>query len=89
MSKNDGYVATQSITTVAIAEQVTLMSGTEDLVRLTAKRSVFSAEDLEAGRATRDDPVKVIDFLLVGHVDPPIMLAKLMHQGVLVGIRSR
>jgi ribosomal protein S18 acetylase RimI-like enzyme len=85
MSKDEGYVASQSITTVAIAEQMTLVSSTEDLVRLTAKRSVFSAEDLERWRATTDDPVKAVDFLLIGHVDPPTPLTKLLDKGVLAG----
>jgi len=85
MSKNDGYAASQSITTVAIAEQLNLVNSTDDLVRLTAKRSVFSAEDLEAWRATPEEPVKVIDFLLIGHVDPPIRLTQLLEERVLAG----
>jgi len=44
MSKDPQYAASQSITTFAIAEQVALANSTEELVHLTAKRSVFSAE---------------------------------------------
>jgi hypothetical protein len=36
---------------------------TEDLVHLTAKRSVFSAAELDHFNASADDPMKVIDFL--------------------------
>ena len=85
MSKDEAYVASQSVTTVAIAEQISLVSSADDLVRLTAKRSVFSAADLDLWGATPDNPVKVIDFLLIGHVDPPIPLTKLAEEGVLVG----
>jgi len=44
----------------------------------------FSAEELEGWRATRSDPVKVIDFLLVGHVENPITLETLLDAGVFV-----
>jgi hypothetical protein len=82
MSKDDRFAATQSITTVSIAEQVINVSNTEDLIRLTAKRSVFSAEEMAAMDATPSHPVKVIDFLLVGHVQPPVQLATLLSSGV-------
>ena len=82
MSKDPRFAASQSITTVAIAEQASLASSTEDLVHLTAKRSVFSAEELEGFKATPDNPVKVIDFLLVGHAEHPIELDALLEAGV-------
>jgi hypothetical protein len=85
MSKDERYAASQSITTVAIAEQVALANSTEDLVRLTAKRSVFSTEDLKTWGATSDDPVRAIDFLLIGHVDSPITLTTLIAEGILNG----
>ena len=55
---------------------------TDDLIRLTAKRSVFSADDMERMKASRASPVKVIDFLLVGHIDPSIRLGTLVAIGV-------
>jgi hypothetical protein len=82
MSKDPRYAASQSITTVAIAEQVTLSCSTEDLVHSTAKRSVFSAEELERFDATPKNPVKVIDFLLVGHAEHPIELDTLVAKDV-------
>jgi hypothetical protein len=85
MSKDEGYLASQSLTTVAIAEQVTMVENTDDLVRLTAKRSVFSADDLEEWGAAADNPVKVIDFLLIGHVDPLVSLTKLVEQEIIAG----
>jgi hypothetical protein len=82
MSKDESLAATQSITTVSIAEQVTSVSNTDDLIRMTAKRSVFSAEEMDAMAATPADPVKVIDFLLVGHIQPLVQLSTLLNSGV-------
>ena len=82
MSKDEGLAATQSITTVSVAEQVINVSNSDDLIRLTAKRSVFSADEMRAMGATPADPVKVIDFLLVGHIQPPVQLPTLVTSGV-------
>ena len=48
LSKGESYAASQSITTIGIAEQVINVSTVDDLVRHTAKRSVFSADELAA-----------------------------------------
>ena len=82
MSKDERYAATQSITTVGIAEQISLASSLDDLMRATAKRSVFSAVELKQFDASKSNPVKVIDFLLVGHAEHPIGLNVLVREGV-------
>ena len=82
MSKDESYAATQSITTIGIAEQVINVSTVDDLVRHTAKRSVFSAEELVRMNPRPSSPVKVIDFLLIGHLQPAIPLSDLLAQGV-------
>jgi GNAT superfamily N-acetyltransferase len=82
MSKHNSYVASQSITTVGIVEQVIDVMSTDDLVRHTAKRSVFSAEAIRDMEASRTSPVKMIDFLLLGHVQPPVRLDTLVRSGV-------
>lgn len=82
MSKGDGYAASQSITTVGIVERVADASSVEDLIKQTAKRSVFSAEELRAMAPSIDSPVKVIDFLLVGHLEPPVTLNTLLASNV-------
>lgn len=82
MSKDIRYAASQSITTVGIMEQVNNANTTDDLIRLTAKRSVFSADDLRNMRASTDSPMKVVDFLLVGHIKPPVPLNTLLATGV-------
>jgi hypothetical protein len=82
MSKDESYAASQSITTIGIAEQVMNVSTVDDLVRLTAKRSVFSAEDLAAMAPRPSSPVKAIDFLLIGHLQPALRLNDLLAKGV-------
>lgn len=82
MSKDDNYAASQSITTVGIAEQVIDVTKADDLIRLTAKRSVFSAEDMRGMDASTDSPVKMIDFLLVGHIQPSVRVDTLVAKGV-------
>ena len=57
----------------------------DDLVRLTGKRSVYSEAKLAAFDATAHRPVKVIDFLLVGHIEPAIKLDDLRRMGVFRG----
>jgi hypothetical protein len=51
-------------------------------VRHTAKRSVFSVDELGAMNPRPSSPVKVIDFLLIGHVQPPVPLSDLLAQGI-------
>jgi hypothetical protein len=85
MSKDERLSASQSITTVAIAEQVSNVSNTDDLIKATAKRSVFSAEELASMVASVTNPVKVIDFLLVGHSQPAVPLDTLLQERVFNG----
>lgn len=82
MSKDEEYEFSQSITTVGVVEQVTNVCSTEDLVRQTAKRSVFSAEALDEWGASRSKPVKLIDFLLIGHSEAPVPLDVLVKEGI-------
>jgi len=85
MSKDDRYAASQSITTVGIVEQVTNVAAVDDLIRHTAKRSVFTASDLNAMKPCAESPVKVIDFLLTGHIEPPVPLDALISKRVFSG----
>ncbi len=85
MSKSQGMFASQAITTIGVVENWTATSSFEELVRSTAKRSVFSEEELEALLHDRDAPLKVIDFLLIGHLERPVFLEELLATGVLAG----
>ena len=82
MSKDESYAASQSITTVGIIEQVINVTTADDLIRLTAKRSVFSVEDLRGMQASTNSPVRMIDFLLIGHIQPAVRLKTLVGLGV-------
>ena len=85
MSKDERYAASQSITTVGIVEQVTEVTSVEGLIRRTAKRSVFTACHLNAMKPSAESPVKMIDFLLAGHTEPPVPLDVLISESVLAG----
>ena len=84
-SQSPGYVASQSMTSVGIVEAVSQACSLEDLVRLTGKRSVYSETQLAAFDATAEKPVKVIDFLLSGHLEPLMPLAELKKEKVFIG----
>ncbi len=75
----------QAITVLGILESVTLARSTKELMQLTGGRSVYSEEQLDGWRATRERPVKVINYLLVAYIDPPISLSELESMGVVSG----
>jgi predicted GNAT family N-acyltransferase len=85
MSKDESYSASQSVTTVGVIEQVGNITSAEELVKQTAKRSVFSAEDLTGMAPSELSPVKMIDFLLVGHSQPSVPLSRLVSAGIFNG----
>jgi ribosomal protein S18 acetylase RimI-like enzyme len=84
-SKAPNLAASQSITSVGIAERVSQTHDLDALIRLTAKRSVFSERELRGWIDEKPSPVKVIDFLLVGHLSPPMPLETLNAEGVFSG----
>jgi ribosomal protein S18 acetylase RimI-like enzyme len=84
-SLSPGYIASQSVTSVGVVEAVTNATSLEESVRFTAKRSVYSEDQLEGFHATPARPVKVIDFLLIGHLDPLMELTELKDNGVFNG----
>jgi GNAT superfamily N-acetyltransferase len=84
-SKMEGLLASQAITSVGVVERVSQTEDLEELLRLTAKRSVFSEAELREMIEARATPVRVIDFLLVGHLEPVVPLATLKAAGVFKG----
>lgn len=76
---------TQSITSVGVFEDMKLAYSTEELRRLAGGRSVYSERQLIGWKASPDRPVKVIDFLLMGHVFPPMTLPELHYDRVFHG----
>lgn len=85
MSKDEAYAASQSITTVGVIEQVANVTSADELIKQTAKRSVFSAADLTGMAPSPVSPVKMIDFLLVGHSQPSVPLPMLVSAGIFSG----
>lgn len=75
----------QAMTALGILESVTQATSTRELMHLTGGRSVYSEEELAAWKATNERPVKVINYLLVAYVDPPIDLDELKDMGVVKG----
>lgn len=75
----------QAITTIGIFENMTFANSTEDLRRLAGGRSVYSENQLRAFKASDEQPVKVINFLLIGHIAPSIKLQDLIRLTVFAG----
>lgn len=72
----------QAITTVGVFEEMKLAHSAEELRQLAGGRSVYSDAQLKHFTPTRDDPVKVINFLLAAHLEPAVPLLKLVSAGV-------
>ena len=64
-------------------ETLNFAYSTKDLMRLTGGRSVYSKKALQCYEATTDNPVKVINYLLVGYVNPPTSLNELLNKKIL------
>lgn len=45
-------------------------------------RSVYSEDDLKAWEASPEKPVKVINYLLAGYINPPITIQQLQKLGI-------
>lgn len=67
----------QAVTTVGIFEEMSMAKSTEELRRFAGGRSVYSDAQLRMMNATASRPVKVINFLLAAHIEPPLSLAEL------------
>ena len=79
--KSDGSPS-QAITTVGVFEDMAFARSTEELRRLAGGRSVYSDTQLRMMNATERRPVKVINFLLAAHFEPPMSLDALKKSNV-------
>jgi hypothetical protein len=70
------------MTALGILESVTRATSTRELMQLTGGRSVYSEEQLDDWMATPERPVKVINYLLVAYIEPPIGLEELRGLGI-------
>jgi hypothetical protein len=75
----------QAITVLGILESIALARSTKDLMQMTGGRSVYSEGQLDAWEATPEHTVKVINFLLVAYIAPPISKDELETIGVING----
>lgn len=85
VSKNPEFVHSQCITTVGVVENVTEAELVDEVVRATARRSVFSLGELQELMDESATPLKIIDFLLAAHLTTPIGLKELTRSGVFQG----
>lgn len=79
------YNPSQAITTVGVFEEMNVAYSTEELRRLAGGRSVYSDIQLRNMAASTIRPVKVINFLLAAHLDPPMPLTALQRNAVFAG----
>jgi hypothetical protein len=77
------FSASQTITSVGVLEAVTVTADFEELTKLTAKRSVFSEKELREMLGEKSTPIKVLDFLLMGHLERSLPLRELIELGAL------
>lgn len=84
MMKKRGSYGSQSLTSVGVVESVRSTYDVNDVRRWTARRSVFSDAEL-SGWVSGPRALKVIDFLLIGHLEPTIPLSQMMSENVLRG----
>lgn len=73
----------QALTVVGIFEDYSIAKSTQSLMRLTGGISVYSESELIEWKASSTRPVKVINYLLAGYIDPPISLDDLRAYGAI------
>jgi ribosomal protein S18 acetylase RimI-like enzyme len=67
----------QAITALGVLEDYLFAESTKDLMQMTGGRSVYSEAELQEWNATPERPVKVINYLLMGYIEPVISLEEL------------
>ena len=75
----------QAITAIGILENIESATSTQDLMRLCGGRSVYSKKELDDLKATPQRPVKVINFLLAGYIEPALNINFLHENGIFRG----
>lgn len=80
--KDVGSLDSQSLVTIGIVDGFDITSRNDELLRLTAKRSVFNQNELERFTEGQAKKVKVINFLLAGHIVPSIPYKEMQSIGI-------
>jgi ribosomal protein S18 acetylase RimI-like enzyme len=71
------------VRTVGIVESMTETTNAIDLLRKTGRRSVYSPNEQIEILSAKPTPLKIIDFLLAGHLNEPVSMDSLLHLGAL------
>lgn len=80
--KDSNSLHSQSLITVGIVDGFDMTSSHEEILRLTAKRSAFSQSELIDLTENDTKNVKVINFLLAGHISPAILYDQMTGVGM-------
>ena len=75
----------QAMTALGVFEEVQSATSTKELMQMTGGRSVYSEAELAAWGASAERPVKVINYLIAGYIDPAISYADLQKAGIIGG----
>ncbi len=75
----------QAITSIGIFEDFKLAESTQELMQLCGGRSVYSKKELDDWEATQQRPVKVINFLLAGYIEPALNIGFLQEHNIFRG----
>lgn len=86
--KDGNSLDSQCLITVGVVDGFDVTDKNDELLRLTAKRSVFSEAQLEEFTVNNTKKVKVINFLLAGHIAPSIPSSKMEGVGIKGAIQS-
>lgn len=81
-SKDTSSLHSQTLVTVGIVDGFEVTKKQETLLKLTAKRSVFNSNELAKFTDNDKREVKVINFLLAGHINPSILYSKMISYGI-------
>jgi ribosomal protein S18 acetylase RimI-like enzyme len=75
----------QAMTAVGIFEEFSTAHSTRELMRMTGGRSVYSETQLINWKARKENPIKVINYLLAGYIEPAITIDELRDLDVFGG----
>ena len=75
----------QALTAIGILEDWAEAKSTRELMHLTGGRSVYGESELVDLKATAENPVKVINYLLAAYIEPAIEFNVLRKLGVIPG----
>jgi hypothetical protein len=75
----------QSMTAIGVFEDMNWARSSDELKKLAGGRSVYSESEITEWAASKDRPVKVINYLLAGYFEPPLDLECLTAHGIFSG----